>query len=150
MTVDVLNEQCNEYKMKAPKQFFFVWTPAMQFLKIVYFQQNWGWHMPIRSNSEWWVTEQHREQPRKELFPSIYYKKQTKSKNPLDAPDPAQQIPTPTHQTPEQTRNNWINQLLNNPDNTLARDILVRNYHMSRQDINDIIARTSDCLAVNQ
>jgi hypothetical protein len=130
-----------------------MWVPALQQLQQIYIQNGWGWDSYIYNNFECWNAELMRmpNDPHEQLFPVHRRRKNDYKKELQKQPQtPQQQEPQkPTHQTPEQTRNNWINQLQNNPDNTLARDILVRNYNMSRQEINDIIARTSDCLAIN-
>ncbi|MDR3232607.1 MAG: hypothetical protein LBT46_02885 [Planctomycetaceae bacterium] len=52
-----------------------LWTPVLQKLRIIYFQQNWGWSWNLYERDDYWdAFESQRKIPRPELFPAYRWR----------------------------------------------------------------------------
>jgi predicted transcriptional regulator len=141
-TLDDLRKFLKKCKEES-KSKIYAWIPALQILRQVYYNQQWGWDTDLKNIDITWSYEINRgDEPRLELFPAKKYeleKENHKPQNPPSAPITAHHKP----QTTEEARDSWIKTLQENPKNSLAKDILVRNYNLTPDEINQLVYESS-------
>jgi hypothetical protein len=142
-TLETLNELMftlarikDDYKSSTNR--IYVWTPAGQMLRQIYFYHQWGWCDGYANTNDTWLWEKHRgAEPRIELFPSMRYQLEQEKK-------PKRLTPKQYEKAEEEKRNllswdearqYWVKQFKVNPNNFGASTLLRETYGMTPEQL---------------
>jgi hypothetical protein len=124
----------------------YVWTPALQTLRQIYFNRRWGWAEKCFSTRDTWDWEVQRSddnhtEPRIELFPARRHQlEQAKRPKRLTPKQYERAEQEKIKQlSPNEAFEMWVKCIKTNPNNFIARNNLIQNYGITPEQLQMIL-----------